>query len=162
MKNLLILTVLFVAFAINSGCKKEEKKEETPVETTKYNFNFKLNGTQYDVNAIVRVLVNNRYSIHWDTSMVGVFTNIDLDLFSNIPGTYTVTDSPTQPNHAYFKLNEQINSVQTEYTGTSGTVVLTEVLDNKWTGTFSLKATETFSGTEYNITDGKFKAVLQQ
>lgn len=162
-----LLTILFVAGILTTfnSCKKEESKSDNNNNTGPSftgNLQFKINDVQYDVTAKVKYLPNNRYRLYWEDNKVGAYKNIEIDMFNNANGDYTILKDPLQPTHGAFQVYLQDGSNTSIYIGEAGTIKLTSVLDDKWSGTFSGSGTETNSGNSFTITNGTFTNVPKE
>jgi hypothetical protein len=154
---------LFAVFAVISllfaACSKEEASP-TSSNSSGFNLTFKLQGSTVSGNATWRELPNNRWRIYWEESGTGSYKNIEIDLYGNSPGTYTVSSSPSSAGQAGFQYYVQAGGSTTNYVGQSGTVTLSSFSNDRMSGTFSLTAQA--GGTLHPVTEGKFENVPKQ
>lgn len=158
---LLLTTVLLSTFTF-TACKKDETPDPTPTTPTACNGKnlcFKIDGTEENYDAqwtdIPAVGSNPaRYRILWEEGSGNTYKNIEMDIYGNAVGTYTVTS--TNPHAAndggfqYFTASDNKN-IQ----GQSGTIEITSINNNTLTGKFTITATDG-NGTTYQITEGNF------
>ncbi|MFN4082512.1 MAG: hypothetical protein ACK4K9_02670 [Bacteroidia bacterium] len=161
MKKLLL--IIFAAATV-AGCKKEEqKKEDGPTGfVPKGNFVFKLDGVQYDLNAKIRVPSPNLYQLYWDSTDMTALRSLLLTVNSNVPRTYPLVQEFDNVNQAVFSYVIISGPSRKDYISISGSFVLSNVTDGKWTATFSGRVKDKETGDEFDITDGRLIGVPQE
>lgn len=151
---------LFCLIAFFFACTKETTK---PLDTTyvpKGNLFFKINGKIYDVKATVKILPDV-FQIFWDTNDASGSTYININIYGNLEKTYTIVDTAQNSNHATFNYFAQNGGNNIDYYGKSGSLIITELVDNKWTGTFSGIVVDRNTGNELPLTEGKFTKIAE-
>ncbi len=147
-KHLLIAAVLgTLGF---SSCKKDGSACEGG------NLCFNLNGTEVSVTAVGKSLPNNRNRLYWETGSGNNYRNVEIDIYGDSEGTYTIKEDAGTNGDAAFQyfINEGGSTVN--HVGISGALTLTSV-SGGWSGTFSGSVTD---GTQnLPLTDGKFSDV---
>jgi len=160
--SLLTSLVVLAVFSIVACKKTSTPATTTPTTATTacngMNLCFKMDGTSESHNATWKVLTD-RYRIYWEESSGANFNNIEMDIYGNAVGKYTVVDNP-KSGQAGFQYYKKAGSAEKNIQGQSGTVEITKIDGTKITGTFTVTAKDA-SSTTYQITEGNFVAVPQ-
>lgn len=144
----LSIAMLLLGAATLVSCKKEKDGCEGG------NLCFTLNGNNVSVNAVRKTLPNDRYRLYWEEGSGNNYKNIELDIFGNTTGEYTFTENSGSLGDAGFQYYINDNGTASNYQATSGTLEVTSVDNNVWTGTFT--GTVTDGSNSYELKDGKF------
>jgi hypothetical protein len=145
-----VLTAAVLGAVIFSGCKKDGNG------CSGGNLCFKLNGTEVSVTAVRKSLPNNRNRLYWETGSGNTYRNVEIDIYGNTQGTYTIKEDAGTDGDASFQYFINENGTSVNHVGISGTINLTSA-SGGWSGSFSGSVTD---GTQnLPLTDGKFMDV---
>lgn len=151
-------TLLFCLALAGTAALVSCKKEKDTCDGG--NLCFTLNGMDVSVNAVRKSLPNDRFRLYWEEGSGNNYKNIEIDIYGNSVGEYTFTDNAGTAGDAGFQYYINENGSATNYQGTGGSLELTSIDNNVWTGTFSGSVTD---GTNsYELKDGKFFEVAAE
>lgn len=152
------LTIFVILLLSITACKKEEdNKDKTYVPTG--NFVFKINGQIYDLNATVKTLPGNQWQIFWDKNDATGSSYAALTINNNLATNYVFVDSAYKSFHCQLTYFAQNSGNNIEYKATSGVLTITNIIDGKWSGTFSGKGINKNTLDSIEITEGVFTQV---
>jgi len=160
MIKLKFLFVLLLTFTFLTSCSKDESSptEQSVEGCGAGKLCFEFNGQEISVNATWREINPQRYRIYWEESEGNNYKNIEIDIYGNSDGTYTI-DGSGSAGTSGFQYYLNVNNSATIWTGVSGTLSLT-ISNNQLTGTFTGSLN---NGTESKeITNGTFEAISKQ
>jgi hypothetical protein len=121
------------------------------------NLCFKMNGTQYTMNANWTT-PPSRNRVYWEEGSGANYKNIELDIYGSTTGTYNVDTSSSATNRAAFQYFINEGGTTKNIQGLSGTVNLTEITATTISGNFTISAKDQ-TGATYEITEGNFVSV---
>lgn len=154
-KHFIILSAILLTISFtNYSCKKNNDGCDGG------NLCFTINGVDVTVTAERINLPNNRYRIYWEEGSGNNYKNIEIDIYGNTVAEYNITDNAGTAGDAGFQYFINDNGSSTNYQGTSGTLNLTSVDNDEWSGTFS--GTVTDGSSSFSLEDGKFSGVPLQ
>ena len=166
MKQLLQLSLVFIALAFAVSCKKDATNPSTNNNnnntTTACNGKslcFKMDGTDVSKDAKLKEInVNNvvRNRVYWEDAATG--SNIEIDVYGTAPGSYAISANPTTGG-AGFQYLLKDNSGAKNIQGSSGTIEVTALANGTMTGKFTVTASD--GSATYQITDGNFVNVAK-
>lgn len=146
---LLSAVILTISFT-NYSCKKDKG-------CSGGNLCFTVDGNDVAVTAVRKNLPNNRYRLLWQEGSGNNYKNVEIDIYGNTTGAYTFTTNAGTAGDAGFQYFINNSGTVTNYEGTSGTLNLTSVSGDKWSGNFS--GTVTNGTSSFQLTDGQFNDV---
>lgn len=124
------------------------------------NLCFDLDGTTVSVNAQWYDVNSTRHRIYWEETAGGNYKNIEIDLYGSLnASTYNFSPTASADGEASFQYF-LTGSVNANYQGATGSIIITNTADSKIAGTFS--GTVTNASVTHNITNGKIDAVPHQ
>jgi hypothetical protein len=150
MKKLVLIPLFSMLFLMISSCSKSDdaKTAETPTTSAKF-IKLKCNGTQYDFANPEMLNSNARSLLGFTTNEKRITIFVPLNV---TPGTYQITDSPSNVNA--YQVSLAINALGFDGYATSGSMTITSVSGNNVKGTFACKIPNI--GLVFDITEGSF------
>lgn len=147
-KKTAMLFVLAVASAISVNCSSDSSSS-----SSNFYLKCKVNGVLIEFNdpVVLNSLAKSITGNDADTSqMLTLFTPLAVT-----PGTYTITDEPSNENSYGGSFSDFAEDVYTD--NETGTLVITQVTADVIKGTFSFTGDDGNGGT-VTVTDGSFRA----
>ncbi|HEX2788697.1 MAG TPA: DUF6252 family protein [Ignavibacteria bacterium] len=155
--NYLLICFILAGFIGLAACDKNNPLTPILGACSGSNLCFKMNGTQYTMNANWTT-PPSRNRIPWEEGSGANYKNIELDIYGNSTGAYNVDTSSSASNRATFQYFINDGGSVTNIQGLSGTVNLTEITTTTISGNFTITAKDQ-TGVDYTITEGNFVSV---
>ncbi|MFC4739230.1 DUF6252 family protein [Flavobacterium ponti] len=151
-KTYFLFIVAISSLLINTSCNSNDDNDTVPLADTFY-IKFKANDVQQNftdlaiINSLSKAIVGNDEN-QTKTVVITVPLNVTA-------GTYTITDEPSNVNSYGILYSSDSESIST--INATGTLVITEVNDNKIKGTFNFTAENAESGpSTITVVEGEF------
>jgi hypothetical protein len=152
MKKLLLTLLTIVSLVINFSCSKNDEPgkpaDNEPMQTSEF-IKLKCQGVEYNftnpeiLNSQIKTLV----SFTTNEKRISIFLPLNV-----APGTYSITDSPSNLNS--YGISLAINAINLDSYATSGSMNITSVTSNNVKGTFSCSIPGTTN--PFIVTEGSF------